>query len=101
MLCLSLRNKYLNLNEKPTVMKNIILGVFFFDPKVLIFFLFLHKNICYGNSLEVPHRDASNEYHNICFRGEIRKIFTGYPPLSRPLWYTHTQNRFFEFEQDN
>ena len=24
--------------------------------------------------------------HNICFRGEIRKIFTGYPPLSRPMY---------------
>ena len=23
--------------------------------------------------------------HNICFRGEIRKIFTGYPLLSRPI----------------
>ena len=23
--------------------------------------------------------------HNICFCGEIRKIFTGYPPLSRPM----------------
>ena len=23
--------------------------------------------------------------NNICFRGEIRKIFTGYPPLSRPM----------------
>ena len=23
--------------------------------------------------------------HNICFRGEIGKIFTGYPPLSRPM----------------
>ena len=23
--------------------------------------------------------------HNICFRGEIRKIFTGYPPLTRPM----------------
>ena len=22
---------------------------------------------------------------NICFRGEIRKIFTGYPLLSRPM----------------
>ena len=27
----------------------------FFNPKVLIFFLFLHENICYGYSLEVPH----------------------------------------------
>ena len=24
--------------------------------------------------------------HNICFHGEIRKIFTGYPPLSRPMY---------------
>ena len=23
--------------------------------------------------------------HNICFRGEIRKIFTRYPSLSRPM----------------
>ena len=23
--------------------------------------------------------------HNICFHGEIRKIFIGYPPLSRPM----------------
>ena len=27
--------------------------------------------------------------HNICFHGEIRKIFTGYPLLSRPMpWRT-------------
>ena len=24
--------------------------------------------------------------HNICFHGEIRKIFTGYPLLSRPMY---------------
>ena len=29
---------------------------------VFIFFLFLHGNICCGYSLEVPHRDTSNEY---------------------------------------
>ena len=72
----------------------------FFNPKVLIFFLFLHENIYCGYSLEAPYQGASNEYpqhmfsgrltkallmstHNICFRGEIRKIFTIYPPLSR------------------
>ena len=37
-------------------------------------FVFLHENICCGYSLEAPRRGASNEYHNICFRGEIRKI---------------------------
>ena len=26
--------------------------------------------------------------HNICFRGEIRKIFTGYPPLFRPMMFS-------------
>ena len=30
--------------------------------KVLIFFLFLHKNIYYGYSLEAPHQNTSNEY---------------------------------------
>ena len=28
---------------------------FFFNRKILIFFLFLHKNICCGYSLEAPH----------------------------------------------
>ena len=28
----------------------------------LIFFLFLHENICCGYSLEVPQRGTSNEY---------------------------------------
>ena len=26
--------------------------------------------------------------HNICFHGEIRKIFTGYPPLTKPMNYS-------------
>ena len=33
-----------------------------------------HENICCGYSLEAPQQGTSNEYHNICFRGEIRKI---------------------------
>ena len=49
---------------------------------MLISFLFLDENICCGYSLEAPRWGASNEYHNICFRGEIRKILCGYPLLS-------------------
>ena len=30
--------------------------------------------------------------HNICFHGEIRKIFTGYPPLSRLMMATLLAN---------
>ena len=30
-------------------------------------------------------RGASNEYHNICFHAEIRKILCGYPILSGAL----------------
>ena len=44
----------------------------FFNLKVLIFFLFLHKNICCGYSLKVP-RPRLMSTHNICFRGEIKK----------------------------
>ena len=33
----------------------LVKALFFFNPKVLIFFLFLHENICCGYSLEVPH----------------------------------------------
>ena len=31
------------------------------------------QNIDCGYSLEPPRRGGSNEYHNLCFRAEIRK----------------------------
>ena len=46
-------------------------------------FLFLNENMLWvlirsalvrHYSLEVPRQGASIEYHNICFRGEIKKI---------------------------
>ena len=40
---------------------------------IKIFFLVLHENICCGFSSEAPRR--SNEYHNMCFRREIRKKY--------------------------
>ena len=30
--------------------------------------------------------------HNICFSGEIRKIFTGYHPLTRPMTVYDKEN---------
>ena len=45
-----------------------------------IFFLFLHKNICYGHSSEVP----SNQYHNISFFGEISKLSTSFGTKKAP-----------------
>ena len=41
-------------------------------------FLFFHKNICCEYSLEVPLRGASNEYHNICFIENWRKLSQNY-----------------------
>ena len=35
---------------------------YFFSTKSLIFFLFLHKNICCGYSLEAPHRHVFVEH---------------------------------------
>ena len=37
-----------------------------------IFLISLQKHMLWG-SLEAPLRGASNEHHNICFQGEIRK----------------------------
>ena len=39
-----------------------LVKAFFFNPNVLIFFLFLRENTCCEYSLEAPHRGASNEY---------------------------------------
>ena len=38
------------------------------------------QNIDYGYLLEPPRRGGSNEYHNICFCAEIRKIM--YTPVN-------------------
>ena len=38
-----------------------------------MFFLFLHEKICCWYSLEVPWQGTSNEYHNICFLGEVKR----------------------------
>ena len=41
------------------------------------FFIFLHKNICCGYSLEAPLWGASNEYPQYnCFNRELEKIIT-------------------------
>ena len=39
----------------------------------IIFFLFLHENICCGYSLEVPPRGASNEYPQHMFLWRNKK----------------------------
>ena len=45
----------------------------FFNPKVLIFFLFPHKKICCGYSLESPHRGASDDYPQHMFSWRNKK----------------------------
>ena len=44
------------------------------DEKILIFFIFLLKNIDCGYSLEPPRRGGSNEYPRYMFWADIRKI---------------------------
>ena len=44
------------------------------------FFLFLHKIICYGYSLESSLQGDSNEYHNICFYGDLTEIILDISP---------------------
>ena len=40
----------------------------------LTVFLFFHKSIRCGYSIEAPCWGASNEFHNICFHQEIRNL---------------------------
>ena len=58
---------------------------FFFQPKILVFFLLLHENTDCGYSFEAPHRVLLMKHlieallvstHNACFRGRIIEIFT-------------------------
>ena len=51
-----------------------------FQIKILIFFLFLLKNIDCRYSLEPPRRGGSNEYAQSMFWAEIRKIM--YTPVN-------------------
>ena len=48
---------------------------------MLIFFLFLHKNICCGYSLEAPRRGASNEYPQHMFSWRNKKNILWIPPF--------------------
>ena len=55
-----------------------------------MFFLFLHKNICYGYSLEVPRLGASNEYPQYLFLWRNKENIKWMPPL---MWrYGHCSN---------
>ena len=48
---------------------------------MLISFLFLDENICYGYSLEVPRQGASNEYLQHMFSSRNKKNIMWIPPL--------------------
>ena len=62
--------------------------------KVVIFYLFLHKNICFGYSLEVPHWGTSNEYPQHRFFREIIKNIS----LDTPIILGHeTDSVFFSY----
>ena len=47
-------------------------------------FLFLHKTIVCGYSLEAPRRGASNEYPQHMFNGELEKIIPELSPNIPP-----------------
>ena len=51
----------------------------FFNPKVLILYLFLHTNICCGYTFETPIEALLMSTHNICFRRKIRKYLPNIP----------------------
>ena len=60
------------------------------------FFLFLHKHICCGYTLEAPHRGASNEYpKHTFFMENWRKVFHNYPQILLLKGSIFLKNRHF------
>ena len=66
-----------------------------FSRKVLIFFLFVHENICCGYSLEAPRQGVSNEYPQHMFSCTNKKILIWVPLLSAAMVI---YNLFFDSE---
>ena len=52
------------------------------NQKGLIFFLFLHDNICCGYSIEAPRHGASNKNPQHMFSCRNKKIIWDYPLFS-------------------
>ena len=61
--------------------------LFFFNQKVLTFFLFLHENICFRYSLEAPCQGASNEYPQHMFSWRNKKKYFPDNPSCLELCY--------------
>ena len=51
----------------------------FSNKKISIIFLFLHKNICCGYSLEAPCWNTSNEYPQHMFLCKNKNFYMGTP----------------------
>ena len=79
----------------------------FFNPKAFVFFLFLHKNIFCGYSLEAPHRGTSNEYPQHMFSWRNKKniylptlIWTYDLPFLISLCLSHVPSTAFRLSKD-
>ena len=66
----------------------------FFIRKMLISFLFLDENICYGYSLEAPRWGASNEYPQHMFLSRNKKNIMWIPLLI--CSYVRTPNSYLQ-----
>ena len=58
----------------------------FSTPKLLTVFLFIDKKYVVGTHQKSLIEEFLTRTHNICFRGEIRKILPGYPLLSGAMY---------------
>ena len=76
---------HLNLFSRTRVKINTVApdkALFFFNPKVLIFSLFLYENLYCGFLNKCLIKALPMSTYNICFHGEIKKIFIRYAFLS-------------------
>ena len=78
--CLILKVNTVHINHKITALDKMLFSIQN-GPKVLIFLLFLHENICCGYSLEAPQWGTSNEYSQHIFSWRNKQNINLIPTL--------------------
>ena len=77
----------------PTWITALYKSLFFFNQKILIFFLLLYKNICCGYSLEAPRGDTSIEYPQFIFSLRNKETIYLDTPVYKYSWLSLSRPR--------
>ena len=90
-------NQYFQWSLSPLTIIATEMALFFFNHKILTFFLFLQENVCCGYSMKAPWRAAYNEYpqHMFLCRNTNNISTIVYPLLSGAM----SESYYFHFHK--